>query len=373
MVKLLFFIHDLGEGGAEKVLVNLVNNMDRTKFSVTVISLFAGGVNEQYLAPHIKYKTIFKKAFPGNSYFMKLFSSTFLHKMFVKEHYDIEVAYLEGPAARIISGCKAKDTKLISWIHCTMHSLKDISSPFRNDREALACYRRFDSMVYVSQTCMEAFQSYCKTDKENVVLYNTNDSKAIREKSLQFPKIMNTPGVFKWCGVGKIVPVKAFDRMLRIQKKLLENGHITHLYILGDGRLKSELQDWCKVNGIENHVTFLGYQTNPYQYVAHCDLFVCSSLSEGFSTAATEALIVGTPVCTVEVSGMKEMLGDNNEYGVVTLNDEDSLYNEILRFVEDPHLCELYREQAQNRGNAFTTSETVLAVENFFLSMWGEI
>ena len=61
--------------------------------------------------------------------------------------------------------------------------------------------------------------------------------------------------------------------------------------------------------GIADVVTLLGYQTNPYKYVAKCDLFVCASFAEGFSTAATEALIVGTPVCTVEVSGMKEMLG----------------------------------------------------------------
>ena len=62
----------------------------------------------------------------------------------------------------------------------------------------------------------------------------------------------------------------------------------------------------------------MGYQTNPYKYLAKCDLFVCSSHSEGFSTAATEALIVGVPVCSVEVSGMREMLGENNEYGVIT-------------------------------------------------------
>ena len=45
MKKILFLIHDLGHGGAEKVLVNLVNNMDRTKFDITVMALFGGGVN----------------------------------------------------------------------------------------------------------------------------------------------------------------------------------------------------------------------------------------------------------------------------------------------------------------------------------------
>ena len=49
MEKVLFLIHDLGGGGAEKVLVNLVSRMDRTRYDVTVIALFAGGINEQFL------------------------------------------------------------------------------------------------------------------------------------------------------------------------------------------------------------------------------------------------------------------------------------------------------------------------------------
>ncbi|MBQ5900346.1 MAG: glycosyltransferase, partial [Clostridia bacterium] len=48
--------------------------------------------------------------------------------------------------------------------------------------------------------------------------------------------------------------------------------------------------------GISDAFTFIGYRKNPYQYITHCDLFVCSSYREGFSTAATESLIVGTPV-----------------------------------------------------------------------------
>ena len=91
--KILFLIHDLGHGGAEKVLVNLVNNMHQDKFDITVMSLFGGGVNEQFLKPHIKYLTVFKKSFPGNSKVMKLLSPKTLHKLFIKDKYDIEVSY----------------------------------------------------------------------------------------------------------------------------------------------------------------------------------------------------------------------------------------------------------------------------------------
>ena len=60
MKKILFLIPNLSVGGAEKVLVNLVNNMDKEKFDITVQVLFAGGVNEKFLKPHIKYKYCYR-------------------------------------------------------------------------------------------------------------------------------------------------------------------------------------------------------------------------------------------------------------------------------------------------------------------------
>ena len=85
MKKILFLIHDLGHGGAEKVLVNLGNNMDRSKFDITVMSLFGGGVNEQFLSPDVRYITCFKKAIPGNSHLMKLLSPKIIHKWLIKD------------------------------------------------------------------------------------------------------------------------------------------------------------------------------------------------------------------------------------------------------------------------------------------------
>ena len=119
----------------------------------------------------------------------------------------------------------------------------------------------------------------------------------------------------------------------------------------------------------QDSFTFLGYQTNPYKYVSKCDLFVCASFAEGFSTAATESLIMGTPVCTVEVSGMKEMLGENNEYGLVVPNDGDSLYQGIKRFLDEPKLLDYYKSQTRIRGKDFSTERTVSAVEKMLLSL----
>ena len=78
---------------------------------------------------------------------------------------------------------------------------------------------------------------------------------------------------------------------------------------------------------------------------------------------------MGTPVCTVEVSGMKEMLGDNNEYGIVTDNDEEAFYKGIKRLLDDNELLQYYKRQALIRGGKFQTDSTVKAVENMFAEL----
>lgn len=371
MTKILFLIHDLGQGGAEKVLVNLVNNMDRSKFDISVTVLFGGGVNEQFLKPDIHFHAVFPKVIPANSHIMKLLTPKQLHKLCVKEHYDIEVSYLEGPSARVISGCSDTDTKLVSWIHVEQHSMPKLACSFRNPHEATVCYNRFHQTVCVSQYVMDDFQSILKFQKPCCVLYNTVESASIISETTQAAPGLIDDGKCKMVAVGTLKESKGYERLLRIVKRLTDEAYPIHLYILGIGPLQPKLEDYIQTHKLTHDVTLLGYQTNPYQYMAKCDLFVCASFAEGFSTAATEALIVGTPVCTVEVSGMKEMLGENNEWGIVTKNDEEALYQGIRRLIDDPSLLIHYKRQAQVRGKTFCTKNTVRAVEEMLLELKG--
>lgn len=368
MKKILFLIHDLGQGGAEKVLVNLVNHMDTGQFDITVMSLFDIGVNKQFLKPNITYKSCFNRMPRGNSHFMKLLSPRQLYKWLIKEHYDIEIAYLEGPCARIISGCPHEDTKLVSWIHIQQHTQKRAASSFRSVKEAESCYNRMDRIVCVSQGVQKDFLSLLNIHAPVQVLYNTNESDKIRELSKE-PVPSMVQNCVNLVGVGKLLKSKGFDRIVRIVGKLHTEGYSLHLYLLGTGPEQSNLESLIRQLGLTEHVTFLGYQTNPYRFLSKCDLFVCASFAEGFSTAATEALIVGTPVCTVEVSGMKEMLGEHNEYGIVTGNDETALYHGIRGLLDDPDLLQHYTIQAALRGRDFSTEETVRAVEDMLLSL----
>lgn len=370
MTKILFLIHDLGEGGAEKVLVNLVNNMDTNQFDITIMTLFDVGVNKQFLNQNIKYKSCFSKMIRGNSHLMKLLSPNALHRWFIRDEYDIEVAYLEGPCARVISGCQNTKTKLVSWIHIEQKNEKRASASFRTVKEAIKCYNRFHKIITVSQTVKEDFTSLLPITTKTEVLYNTNESKKIIElASESVENDIFQKDEIKLVGVGKLLKSKGFDRLLKISKRLREEGYPVHLYILGMGPEENNLKQYTKENNMDSYVNFLGYQTNPYRYVAKCDLFVCASHAEGFSTAATEALILRVPVCTVEVSGMKEMLGENNEYGLVVENNDEALYQGIKRFFEDPGLLEHYTKQSEIRGKDFGTEKTVRKVEKMLISI----
>lgn len=369
MIKILFLIHDLGQGGAEKVLVNLVNNMDRSKFDISVTALFGGGVNEQFLASDIHFRAVFPKEVLGNSKLMKLLTPAQLHQMCVKEHYDIEVSYLEGPSARVISGCQDANTKLVSWIHVEQHTMERLSGSFRSEREARKCYDRFDQTVCVSQYVHDDFCRILNFQKPCRVLYNTVESEKILTNANDTAPELMDDGKIRLMVVGTLKESKGYMRLLSIIKRLRDEEYPVHLYILGIGPLQQEMERYIRANDLQEAVTLLGYQTNPYKYVSKCDLFVCASFAEGFSTAATEALIVGTPVCTVEVSGMKEMLGEHNEWGIVTENSEEALYQGIKDLLDHPDKLAHYKEKAIERGKTFSTENTVRAVEDMLLKL----
>lgn len=366
-LKILFLIHDLGQGGAEKVLVNLVNHLDRDRFDISVISLFGGGINEKRLREDINYHSVFPNTIPANSHLMKLFTPKQLHKMIIKENYDIEISYLEGPSARVISGCTEEETKLISWIHVEQHTMKKLARSFRNKNEAIACYNRFNQTVAVSEFVKADFTDVLNYKKPVIVLYNTVESDVIMQQAKEPVQDIIDDGSFKLIAVGTLKRSKGYMRLLSIVNHL-KNYKRFVLYILGEGPLKEEMQKYILDHQLESYVKLLGYQINPYKYITRSDLMICASYAEGFSTAVTESLIVGTPVVTVEVSGMKELLG-NNEYGIITENNEESLYKGIKSLLDNEELLDYYAKQAMLRGKHFDTNETVRAVEKMLIEL----
>ncbi len=364
MKKLLFLIHDLGPGGAERVLVDLVNRLDRTQFDVTVLAVFGGGVNARLLAPHIRYRAVLPRAFPGNSHFLKLFPPKLLHRLLVRTRYDVEIAFLEGSCARIVSGCPWRDVRKLAWIHSLPGGTRDAARDFRSRREARRCYDTMERIVCVSRDVRQAFLSSLAVTAPTVVVRNALDTRRIAAQACR-PASVPPPasGEFTLVGVGKLVRGKGFDRLIRLTARLCRAGIPVRLLILGEGPARRSLQISAKRLGVADRVLLPGYRSEPYADVAVCDLFVCASHTEGFSTAATEALLVGTPVCSVSVGGMRELLGAHDEWGIVTEQSEDALFSAVYRLLSDKALLAHYRRRAARRGAALRAQDTIAAVQ----------
>lgn len=364
MKKVLFFIPNLMHGGAEKVLVNLVNNLDRMKYDITVYTLFDEGVNKKYLKDDISYRYFLKKIFKGNSIILKLFKPEFLYKHIIKDKYDVIVSYLEGPTARILWGCPYEETKKVSWIHIELNDKNLLSTGFRNFEEAKKGYESYDKIICVSNTVKQIFEDVSGI-KENVeVLYNTNETENIIEKSKEnVEDIEFDKDTINICSVGKVIEKKGYYRLAQIHKKLIDKGLKHNIYIIGIGEDEDRIKKYLKENNIEDTYHLIGFRDNPYKYVAKCDLFVCSSYREGFSTAVTESLVVGTPVVSTLCSGAQELLGYNDEYGLVVENSEEGIYKGLKKLLEDKELLEYYKKKSAERGSFFSKEKTVEAVE----------
>lgn len=364
-IKILFFIHDLSYGGAEKVLVNLVNNMSQNNFDITVQTIFDVGINRNRLNSNIKYKPGLPIMFRGNSHLFKIFSPTFLAKIFVKEDYDIIVSYLEGPTARIISGYNNEKTKKICWIHTDLIDSKLFSTGFRNLKEAKESYLQFDKIICVSESVKSSFIKMFMNKKLNIeVIYNVNESDVISNLALE--PIDFKPKYFSICSVGKIQPNKGYLRLAKVHKQLIEEGITHQIFIIGTGPQEKEIIDYLDKNRLRDTFVFLGFQNNPYKYMKHCNLYLCSSYREGLNTAVTEALILGIPVLSTLCSGARELLGNNNEFGLVVENSDEAIYRGIKYLIQNNAVVEEYKKRSLKRGKSFSKRKIVLRTELMF-------
>lgn len=366
--KILFLIPTLKGGGAERVLLTLLKYLPKDNYEIELVSIFKGALPE-YLQ-HIKYRWIFNKVFRGNVHLLKLLSPKFLFRHFIGDssNYDIIVSYLHSPTMRIAVGGVNGRTKLINWIHNEFKSADELSRLFRTKQEFEKSMKAYDRTIFVAES---ARQSTLKLlpylQKNSRTIYNTIDTDTIRKRSHEpIEDDAFAEDTLNLISVGRFSIAKAFDRLIRITKVVADSGVKVHLHLLGSGALEPNYRDEIDKLGIADLVSFPGFVDNPYQYVASADLFVCSSLHEGFSTAVTESLIVGTPVVTTLCSGMEELLGKNGEYGIITPNNEKNLTDAVLELALHQDRLKQLAEKTDERGRQFNKENTVADVVKLF-------
>ncbi len=364
MIKLLFFIDTLRGGGAERVLVNLVNNMDRSKYDITVKTMFDGGVNRDRLAKDIRYECRKAPLFRGIAKVFCCIPAKQLYRYFVgKEHYDVLIAYMHGAPTKVISGCPDKSIRKMAWLHTGNPESSTFFKFWFRKKAAFAAYAQCDAVVGVSKSVADAFSRYTGIVDNLHVVYNTNETAVIRrraEEKADLPFKHQRPMV---CSVGSLTTQKGYDRLVEAAAKLHQEGFTFDLAILGKGPQEEQLTERIRALHAEKYVHLLGFRENPYPVMKEADLFISASRQEGLATVVSEALILGVPVVSTDVSGAKELLGESNEYGLVVENSTQGIYDGLKAMLEDKVRLEHYRKKATERASFFAAEETVRQAE----------
>lgn len=368
-VKILFFIEELRAGGAEKVLCNLVNEMDQSRFQITVQTLWKSDA-AACLKPGIRYRYCYSKKSRINNYRSRVEAAAGLtYPLHIKGDYDIEVAYLECGATKIMAGSTNKKAKKVAWVHCDL-TMK-MADPKAFAEKASKWYEKYDRVVCVSQNVKDSFDRMFGIPEKTVVLYNTVDDAEIRSKAeVELPGLPEKRRLTA-VTLGRLTHQKAYDRLLKVHKTLHDEGFAYDLWILGEGPDREKLEQYIAENDLSDSVRLFGYCTNPYPYIKAADLLVCSSRYEGFSTFVTEGMILGKPVVTTDCTGMRELLGDS-AYGLITGNSEEALHEGMRRMLGDPSLREHFTAKAAVRGRDFSARKLTESTERFLIALLEE-
>ena len=380
--KILIRIGSLRHGGAEKVLVTFLKNLPQDRYEIDLLlNLYSGKylaevphwINVLYLnkgemittnrlqdipvkAFRVMYQYVLKK-------FPKLLYSTILKN----KKYDIEFAAIHGFRDEILNS-PLKNSKKIVWIHNDLRK-----THFHNyTDEEIRKFFGFDKILVISEHIQKDFESLAKNEDEKsriVRVYNPLDTEEIISKSQevgsgklegQQPLTNNDQPIF--ISVGTVFPQKGFDRLLKVHKRLLEEGFQHKIQIVGDGydfenikKLRSEL-------GVENTAEMIGFTDNPYPYFKNADFYVLSSRYEGFPTVLFEAITLKKKIIATEVSGVSEML-ENGKFGLMVENSEEGIYSGMKKALENPEFFDEYKRNLNNYEMPFTLENSVKSIQ----------
>lgn len=375
MKNILFFMETVDFGGAETVFTNIIKNINKSKFCIKVVTERDHELFTDEIKAAVPYDCFIKTERSAvrdfwNKIVIKLslvLSEKNIRKYFIRGNYDVEVAFCEGYSTKIIGNSGKKNCKKIAWVHTDVIKNPWSEKIFGSAEEEKKCYEKFDAIVCVAETMKESFiKKYGMAEKVHV-LYNPLDFESVIKKSAEKTDFKFGDGM-KFVLAGTFIKIKGFDRFVKVCKRLKDDGEHFSALIMGDGEEKENIKKIIAETNLGDTVKILDFQTNPYKYIAHSDVYVCSSYAEGYSTAVSESVALNVPVITTECSGMREIFGEN-ECGIICENSEDGLYNAMKKVLNDPSLLKKFSTEEKKRANDFSLKKRMKAIEDFIESV----
>lgn len=362
--KVMFFIYQMGAGGAARTFLNLLNHIDSKAFTPILVTLNFEGNYEKELHPNIRFiklKTnrLRKAILP-------------LAKLIRKERPDVLFSTIPvyNTVAILAKTLSLTNTKVI------VREAAYLGGTFRENMSLRIfglLYRTAHKVISLSEGVKDNLMDKYKVKGENIeVIYNPIDLDKIRRDAKSGFTNQGHQTIFQNSPLtivtaGRLVPEKDHQTLLKAFQKIRQQKEAT-LIILGEGELKNTLKEKAKELGISDHVYLIGFQENPYVYFKHADLFVLSSIHEGFGHVLVESLAVGTPVVSTDCwPGAREVL-KNGKYGqIAEVGNAKDLANHVLDHLSlSAEEKEAIIENGKRRAEDFHAKKIVKQYEDVF-------
>ena len=371
-IKILFRHRSMEMGGVEKVMLSLLNNLDKEKFDMTVLLSLNQGELRNEFPHHVRkiYLVEGKEDLSTNPVLQKVQllqrkwklekfrkNPEKIDREILKNEFDVEIAMTYNDFESVLSSSN-KNSKKIGWFHSEI----DLPKLQPLVPQILAQFPQFDHMVYCSEKIMQIMhRSYpnLKYPPESVII-NAVPVDEIRKKSEEkIPDFKNRP-VF--VSVGRLHTRKGYHKLMDAHHKLLKEGFEHSVVIIGDGEELPNLLIQQKKLGVEETFILAGNKMNPYPYIKNADFFIMPSESEAWPLVISEALILQKPIIATRVGDVELMIEDDKT-GHLIRYDTSEIYEAMKKFLTDETFVQNIKENLIYIDKQFDNQKIFDAVE----------
>ena len=374
MSKILLVVPSLSIGGQERIAIETAKVL-ATDNEVGLAIFHKHTVEYETTCEVFNLNVGIRKTIVGK-FFAQMVRARRLKRL--RKEWKPDFVYSFGDTANItnvLSKRKSNGKTIVSF-----HGFASVKKNLKND----LIFRRAETIICISKAMQHKF-SEIYPFKKTVVLENGYDIEDIRSKATL--DNISLSGGPSFVAMGRMEDVKGFDRLINAFKNVVDKAPDCKLYLVGDGKKARELNEQVGKLGLENNVSFLGYQKNPYAYLYNADVFVLSSKKEGFPNALIESLACGAACLSVDCeTGPREILSKDytNEpvkgvveeaFGVLcefSQEEEravDFLTEGLLRFATNKELVAKYKKVGPNRAKNFSIDVYKNKLKQIFIQM----
>lgn len=341
--KILFTTYDLSIGGVESCLVNLVNNLDYTKYDVTILLQDKKGdlLNNVKNEVHVEDYKLSRIKFALLRKAINMFKIMYIKLKYYRK-FDFSVCYGTGykvsaKVALLASTNNAAymHTNIIKFISNSNQVKGNMSIEKKVDIFLKRCkFRKFKKNIFISKSAIDAYLTLYPMDKEKIVLsHNYIDYNKILKSSEVKVDDMYDKNCITFINVSRHTEYdKRLSRIICACDKLKKDGYNFKVIMIGDGADHKLYQDMVDKKGLKENVIFYGKKANPFPYIRTANAFVMSSDFEGFPTTFGEAMTLNVPIITTNVSDANEIIKD--KYGIVVDNNDEAIYYGMKLFLD---------------------------------------